>query len=75
MTTGDIVRERAMELARSRTDHEQAVQELMMTCDGRRVAVVRARQELDASLGSDPDEPDAVRAIEFLDEVLLRLPA
>jgi hypothetical protein len=46
MTTGDVVRERALTLARSGTDQDQAVSELMTTCGGRRVAAVRARQQL-----------------------------
>lgn len=74
MTTGDIVRERALELARSETDREQAVSELLMTCGGRRVAAVRARQQLVAWLDSEPDQQDARRAIEFLDDLLEKLP-
>jgi len=50
MTTGDIVRERALELARTETDREQAVSELFESCGGRRVPVVSARQHLIASL-------------------------
>jgi hypothetical protein len=75
MTTGEIVRERAMDLARSETDPDQAVAELMTACAGRRVAVVRARQELMAWLDSEPDQRDAMKAIELLDDALQRLPA
>jgi hypothetical protein len=74
MTTGDIVRERALELARSETDREQAVSELLRSCGGRRVAAVRARQQLVAWLDSEPDQRDTRRAIEFLDELLEKLP-
>ena len=74
MTTGDIVREWALELARSETDREQAVSELLMSCGGRRVPVVSARQHLLASLDSVPDPADAMQAIEFLDELLEKLP-
>ena len=74
MTTGDVVRERALELARSETDREQAVSELLMSCGGRRVPVVSARQHLLASLDSVPDPADAMQAIEFLDELLEKLP-
>jgi hypothetical protein len=74
MTTGEIVRERAMELARSQTDSLQAVADLLTASGGRRVAAVRARQELLAWLDSEPDQKDAMRAIEFLDDVLERLP-
>ena len=75
MTTGDIVRERALELARSGTDREQAVSELLSTCGGRRVAAVIARQQLAAWLDSEPDQRDAMLAIEFLDESIEKLPA
>ena len=74
MTTGDIVRERALELARSEADREQAVSELLTSCGGRRVAVVRARQQLVERLDGEPDQRDAMRAIEFLDELLVKLP-
>ena len=75
MTTGDILRERALELARSQADQEHAVSELLAACLGRRVAAVRARQQLVAWLESEPDQHDAMRAIEFLNAVLNRLPA
>jgi hypothetical protein len=75
MTIGDIVRERALELARSQTEVEQAISELLTACKGNRVAVVRARQQLAASLDSNPDQHDAMRAIEFLDELRKQLPA
>jgi len=75
MTTADTVRERALELARARTDREQAVPELLTACGGRRVAAVRARQQLVTWLDSEPDQQDAMRAIGFLDELLKRLPA
>lgn len=74
MTTGDIVRERALELARTETDREQAVSELLESSGGRRVPVVSARQHLISSLDSESSPADAMRAIEFLDELLERLP-
>jgi hypothetical protein len=75
MTTGDVVRERALTLARSGTDRDQAVSELLTTCGGRRVAAVRARQQLLEGLESEPNQREATRAIEFLDELLAGLPA
>jgi hypothetical protein len=75
MTTGDVVRERALELARLEMDREQAVSELLTSCGGRRVAAVSARQQLAGGLEAEPDHRDAIRAIEFLDEVLEKLPA
>ena len=73
MTTGETVRERAMELARQGADRSLAVEVLLTACGGRRVAAVRARQELDAWLDSERDQPDAMRAIGYIDEVLKRL--
>jgi hypothetical protein len=46
----------------------------MTACGGRRVAVVRARQELVAWLDSEQDQKDAMRATGYLDDVLQRLP-
>lgn len=75
MTTADVVRERALALARSGADPDQAVHELEISCQGRRVAAVRARQQLLAWLDSEPDQRDAMVAIEFLDGLLAELPA
>jgi hypothetical protein len=74
VTTGDIVREQALELARSETDREQALSALLASCGGRRVAAVRARQELLAGFDSEPDQREAMQAIELLDELLGKLP-
>jgi hypothetical protein len=75
MTTADTVRERAMFLALSGAEHDEAVQELEASCAGRRVAVVRARQVMASSLEDEPDQPATTRAIELLDDLLARLPA
>ncbi len=75
MTTADAVREHALTLAKSQTDHEEAVRDLQEFCGGRRVSAVRARQQMLAWLDSETDQPDAMRAIELLDELLTRLPA
>jgi hypothetical protein len=74
MTTADDVRERALSLARSDVDRDEAVRELELACGGRRVAAVRARQQLTASLDGDVDQAVAT-AIGFLDELLAALPA
>jgi hypothetical protein len=75
MTTGDVLRERAITLAREDGDRDEAVRELEASSEGRRVAVVRARQQLMAGLEDGPDQEDSVVAIGLLDEVLIRLPA
>jgi hypothetical protein len=75
MATGETVRVRALELARSENDPQRAVFELMSLCEGRRVAVVSARQQLVAWLDSEPDQEDAMRALGFIDELIRELPA
>jgi hypothetical protein len=64
-----------MFLAVSGAEHDEAVRELETTCAGRRVAVVRARQMMEAGLGDQPAEPATQRAMELLDDLLARLPA
>jgi hypothetical protein len=73
MTTADSIREHAISLARSGVEPPEAIRELEASSGGRRVAVVRARQQLLSS----PDEPDdqaKARAVALLDELLGRLP-
>jgi hypothetical protein len=41
-----VVREHALALARTSVDRDEAVRELEPLCGGRRVAVVRARQQV-----------------------------
>jgi hypothetical protein len=75
MTTADIVRERALSLARTQVETDEALLELESCSGGRRVAAVRARQQVLEWLDSEPDQPAATRAVELLDELLARLPA
>jgi hypothetical protein len=75
MTTADAVRERALSLARSRIEREEALRDLQDCCGDRRVSVVRARQQLTTWLDSESDQADAMQAIGLLDELLDRLPA
>ena len=75
MTTADAVRERALTLARTTTERDEAIRDLQACCGDRRVSVVRARQQLVTWLDSEPDQADAMRAIELLDELLDHLPA
>jgi hypothetical protein len=73
MTTAHAVREHALALARTSVDRDEAVRELEALCGGRRVAVVRARQQV---LSSPEGSEDATgRAVGLLDELLGRLPA
>ncbi|MEX2458484.1 MAG: hypothetical protein WD770_05820 [Actinomycetota bacterium] len=69
MTTSEIVMERALALAAEDTEREAAVAALLESADGRRVSVVLARQHL-----LDDQSETAARAVELLDEVIVRLP-
>lgn len=75
MTIADTVREQALALGRSGLDRDAAVQRLEACSEGRRPAVVRARQQVLAWADSQPDQAAAMRAVELLDELLERLPA
>jgi hypothetical protein len=72
MTTADIVLDRALALAASDMDTEDAISELKESCGGRRVAVVMARRHLLESSNGGTDER-AGRAAMLLDELLVRL--
>ncbi len=74
MTTADIVRERALSLARSNTEPQEAVRELLDCSGGRRVAAVKARQQVLAWIDSAPDQQAAMLAVQYLDGLLDRLP-
>lgn len=75
MSNADAIREQALSLASSGAELDEAVVALERSAAGRRVAVVRARQQVTTSLETGNEEPGAARAIELLDEVLGHLPA
>jgi hypothetical protein len=75
MTTAESVRDLALSLARSGLEREDAVRELEGACEGRRVAVVRARQMIETSLDNGSEGSDAAGAIALLDDLIARLPA
>ncbi|HEY7659307.1 MAG TPA: hypothetical protein VIC58_01775 [Actinomycetota bacterium] len=75
MTTADVVKERALWLARSEPDGDAALRDLESCAGGRRVAAVRARQQVEAELDDGPDRDSSLRAIQLLDELVVRLPA
>ncbi len=72
MTTADVVIERALALAAARTEEDEAVQDLLSCCAGKRVSVVMARRHLMDE--EDGQKEEAGRAVELLGEVLRRLP-
>ena len=69
MSVSNTLEEQAIALAASGGDRDDAIATLIRESLGRRVAVVRAKQDL----GERPD-PDAtvVEAISMLEEVLVR---
>ena len=75
MSNAEAIRDQALALATSGTERDEAIRELERAAAGRRVAVVRARQQMATSLEGGAEEPGAALAIELLDEVLVHLPA
>jgi hypothetical protein len=73
MATADIVREKALTLAGAGPT-EEAIQELLESCQEKRVPIVLARQQLLTDLEAGPSDPVVGRALELLDQVLERLP-
>ena len=71
MTTADAVTERALGLAESGAEAEDAVAELLDCCAGKRVSVVIARQRLQDEANGTPSDRRS-RAVEYLDLVLER---
>jgi hypothetical protein len=74
MPTADVVREKAVILAEGNTATEEAVLELLESCQDKRVPVVLARQQLLKDLETSASDPVVSRAAELLDLVLDRLP-
>jgi hypothetical protein len=74
MTTADVVRERAIRLARAETPAEEAIRDLLECCAEKRVPVVLARQQFMRDVEERPADPVASRAVELLDRVLERIP-
>jgi hypothetical protein len=72
MTTGEQVLQRAISLAETGTGHEQAVDELLGCCSGRRVAAVIARRSLQERVETSPDDRVASTALGFVDDMLGR---
>ncbi|MGH2662986.1 MAG: hypothetical protein ACRDH8_09310 [Actinomycetota bacterium] len=74
MTTAETVREKALTLAQAGPATEEAVQELLAACKGKRVPVVLARQQVLEDVEARSSDPVVSRAAELLDQVLGRLP-
>jgi hypothetical protein len=74
MSTADSVREKALTLAEAGRGTEETVEELLEYCEGKRVPVVLARQQLLKDLVARPSDPVVTEAAELLERVLGRLP-
>jgi len=72
MTTGEEILQRAVSHAEMGSSQDQAVDDLLRCCSGRRVSAVRARQGLLERLEADPGDDAASRALGFVDEMLGR---
>ena len=72
MTTGEELLERALSHAEARAGMNEAVDDLMTCCAGRRVAAVHARQVLLERMEANPGDDTASLALGFVDELLHR---
>jgi len=72
MSTGEELLERALSHTQAGADAEDAVEDLLQCCAGRRVAAVHARQVLLERVEADPGDETAARAMGFVDEMLHR---
>jgi hypothetical protein len=70
MGVSETLQEQSMTLVGDGTDEETAVQTLIQSAMGRRVAVVRAKQELEAR--AEAGSGDSVAAVGLLQQVLAR---
>jgi hypothetical protein len=75
MTTAEAIMEQALDLAIRETGREAAVRELAALSGDRRVAVVRAKQQLADRSSDDPADMALQLASDYLDGVLQMLPA
>jgi hypothetical protein len=72
MTTAQQLEEKAVALAQEGTQTDAAVTELLECCGQKRVSVVVARHHFLEVLEENATDPVAVRAVELLDEALVR---
>src|SRR5437016_470476 len=72
MTTAQLLEERATELAQEGMETDPAVGELLECCGTKRVSVVVARHHFLEILEENKGDPVAMRAVELLDEALVR---
>ncbi len=70
MTTGEEILQLAISHAERGSSTDQAVDDLLRCCSGRRVSAVRARQELLDRRDSSPGDEIVTRALQFVDGML-----
>jgi hypothetical protein len=75
MSIADVVREKAISLARAEVSEAEAVRELLECCSEKRVPVVLARQQFMKDLEDPRADPVVRGAADLLDRVLELLPA
>jgi len=73
VTTADTVTEQALTLAATGSEGEGPVQQLLQTADNRRVAVVKARQNV-LAIRDEGSDDRAEGAVVLLDAVLDQMP-
>jgi len=74
MSTADTLAERAVEQAAAGLDTDSAVGTLLECCADKRVSVVMAKRALEGRLQETGEDPTLTRAVELLNEVLVRGP-
>jgi hypothetical protein len=76
MSTADTLAERAIELAGTDTETDDAVRDLLECCADSRVAVVMAKRHIEERVeeSGDAEDPTLARAIGILGETLEKGP-
>jgi hypothetical protein len=72
VTTADEVREEALSLAMAGVETQQAVDTLLALAADRRISVVLAKRQLEAEMQEETLNQTATRALELVEEVLVR---
>jgi hypothetical protein len=74
MSTAETLADRAIELAGTGMDTDEAVQGLLDCCADKHVSVVMAKRSIEERLETGADDPSLTRAVELLSETLHRGP-
>ena len=74
MSTAETLADRAIELAGTGMDTDEAVQNLLDCCADKRVSVVMAKRSIEERLEGGADDPALTRAVDLLAETLQKGP-